>query len=431
MRRFALVPPLVCLAILAWSLLSSKPQGDSVSGPAGAGNQLQSLVVSKPLRYGNLLIFPVSSKVSKNQDRFVTLDEGLKTGTVEIFEIGADGNRVNNAQNEPGESQQRVADTEVQNQLQDLVQQVRTASMDVDAEVNRLMVVNKSGKPLYLMPGEVIIGGSQDRTIAEETIIASSDKPVPLDVYCVEQGRWASRTIAETSEILERAFLASVDLEDVSLPKLAEQATRGKFVASAGSLSKASRLAVQDSKDQSAVWERIAGANTMRIAGANTMSSVNFSGGTIVGLVSTGAFTANYVDQNVLKQLEPYIDKLRKPISKRPKIVGVIVAINGKIESVDVFESTPLFRKLWPKLLKSYALDAVAVADNTEAKKTCTVADAKSFLKESLQANVEERTKTTGGLVVTKRASDNNIVSFSFGGGLVGFGGVHASAFSK
>ena len=43
MRRFALVPPLVCLGILAWCLLSTKPQGDVVPGLAGAGDQLNYL----------------------------------------------------------------------------------------------------------------------------------------------------------------------------------------------------------------------------------------------------------------------------------------------------------------------------------------------------------------------------------------------------
>jgi len=422
-RRYALIPPLACLALLAWSLVSSNPQGDSAIGPVGSGNQLQSLVVSEPLRYGNLSIFPVSSRVPKNQDRFVTLDEGLKAGTVEIFEVGADGNRVNSAQQEPAESPERIVDTEGEN----LFQQTETASMEVDAEVNRLMVVNRSDKPLYLMPGEVIIGGSQDRTIAQETIIASGDKPVSLDVFCVEQGRWSDRSVTANTALFASVYSSSGEsVDEEALNKLSEEANRGKFVASAGSLSKASRLAVQDSKDQSVVWENVADAWMMSSVGGATETFA------IAGRVSTGSFTANYVDQGVLKQLEPYIDKLRQPISKRRRIVGVIVAINGKVESIDVFESTPLFRKLWPKLLKSYALDAAAVADDAEAKRLCPVADAKSFLKESLQANVEERTKTTGGLVVTKRTSDNT-VSFSFGGGSGGFGGsgVHASAFAK
>ena len=61
------------------------------------------------------------------------------------------------------------------------------------------MVLNTSNKPLYLMPGEVIYGGQQDRTIAKETIIPPGKKAVYLDVFCVEQGRWANRDNGETS----------------------------------------------------------------------------------------------------------------------------------------------------------------------------------------------------------------------------------------
>ena len=47
--------------------------------------------------------------------------------------------------------------------------------------------------------------------------------------------------------------------------------------------------------------------------------------------------------------------------------VGVIVAVSGEMHSLDVFESTPLFQKLWPKLLKSYALDAANNASDDSA----------------------------------------------------------------
>src|SRR5437870_4072391 len=48
------------------------------------------LIVGQPVRFKNLTIFPVTSKVAKNQDRFITLDEALKAGTVEVSEVGAD-----------------------------------------------------------------------------------------------------------------------------------------------------------------------------------------------------------------------------------------------------------------------------------------------------------------------------------------------------
>src|SRR6185295_16416151 len=49
------------------------------------------------------------------------------------------------------------------------------------ADVNTLMVLNTSGKPLYLMPGEIITGGQQDRTIGEEVVIEPGEKPVAID----------------------------------------------------------------------------------------------------------------------------------------------------------------------------------------------------------------------------------------------------------
>ena len=41
------------------------------------------------------------------------------------------------------------------------------------------------------MPGEVIVGGNQIRTIGNELVIEPNEKPVPIDVYCVEHGRWS------------------------------------------------------------------------------------------------------------------------------------------------------------------------------------------------------------------------------------------------
>jgi hypothetical protein len=40
--------------------------------------------------------------------------------------------------------------------------------------------------------------------------------------------------------------------------------------------------------------------------------------------------------------------------------VGVVVAINGKAQLADIFASPSLFRVYWPKLLKSYVLEALS-----------------------------------------------------------------------
>ena len=108
------------------------------------------------------------------------------------------------------------------------------------------MVANRSDKPLYLMPGEIILGGKQDRCVAKECVIPVDVKPVKIDVYCVEHGRWS-----EGQEFREKA----------------------------GNLGKAGRAAVQEGKAQTEVWDSV--------REANAASGVR---------PSTGAFTANYTD---------------------------------------------------------------------------------------------------------------------------------------
>jgi hypothetical protein len=50
---------------------------------------LDELVVGQPIVFQNLVVFPVSARTPRLTDRFITLDEGLRTGKVEILEVGA------------------------------------------------------------------------------------------------------------------------------------------------------------------------------------------------------------------------------------------------------------------------------------------------------------------------------------------------------
>ncbi len=87
------------------------------------------------------------------------------------------------------------------------------------------------------------------------------------------------------------------------------------------------------------------------------------------------------------------------------QVIGVIVAINGKPHSIDVFESTPLFQKLWPKLLKSYALDALGHSQEAQAEKTCDAAAAVEFLKQASEAQVASQGEKAG-VSLTHREND-------------------------
>ena len=305
--------------------------------PVGAGTEY---LVGVPIRHANLAIFPVLSATARQQGRFITLDEGLRAGTVKVSEV-EEGREV--------------------------------------GVVNRLMVLNRSDRPLYLMPGETILGGLQDRTLAREMIIPPGTEPVPLEVYCVEPGRWGRRTAEQYAALAALLREGRQDAESVD---------------TAGTVTTRLRRSVHEGREQREVWETVRRVNTT--TGVQTDS---------------GAFTANYVATKVTDKLAPYLEKLQQPVAARERIVGVVVAINGKTESADLFESTPLFRKLWPKLLKGLALDAASTQEAATAQKICTVVEATEFLEKAMQAEVRS-TERRAGLVFTTR-STGGIMAFS------------------
>ncbi|HET6324037.1 MAG TPA: DUF6569 family protein [Planctomycetaceae bacterium] len=430
MRSPMLFASFACVLAIACS--HAVAQSDHPSNPRTQLTGVTDYIVGEPIRHKNLTIFPVLSKVERKGDRYTTLDEGLRAGTVQVIEVGstpsddpqvAPAAQQGQAVQQPGNAPAHPTaiaqgGPQAANARAQRVQANFRPIEDDGNQVNQLMVVNKSGKPLYLMPGEVIVGGSQDRTIGTEMTIAPTGKPVPIDVFCVEHGRWHARDDAESTSLY-----VALQNSPAKAKQLAAEARKGYFADTAAPLSKAARVAVQSDKSQQAVWDNVAKNNA-----ALSVDS------------DSGTFTRSYVDGRVKAELEPYTTALTAKVAGQNQIVGAIVAINGKIESLDVFESTPLFRKLWPKLLKSYALDAVSTVaavkpagkDSKMSKvqapgKESTVADASRFLNKVLAGAVRDK-QTKAGLVTIHREADG-AKSYSAGGGMGG-APIHAAGFA-
>jgi hypothetical protein len=395
-----------------------------VISPAERGHrEIADLTVGEPIVFRNLTIFPVTSKTPRHEDRFITLDEGLRAGTVEVLELGAVTNGAPNGP-DPFALRGRSAEPQAPDPFAPTSTEIRPINeppapltdpfanaeqgasaannqTTIDASgrpalgnsVNQLMVVNYSTKPLYLMPGEVVVGGSQDRAVGQELVVAPDQKPVPLAVFCVEHGRWGGRVAETYAGILPTAgegepiagFAANLSLD---LAQTAGVANAGKFVGSIGNLNAQGRVAVQKDKNQAKVWDEVAKQNVK-----NTVES------------TSGTFTSNYSNPESADRLAPFIEQLLQPIDETKNIVGVIVAVNGEVKSMDVFEATPLFQKLWPKLLKSYALDAASDENAEEPPKMATRAEALSFLRETAKAN-QSNVETKGDLAVSQGESE-------------------------
>src|SRR5256714_14156265 len=166
--RFFLAALCAC-ALLSAALLPASRNAARAKGPPGLAWS-----VLAPVSYKNLTIFPLRGVGAATGD-YITLDEGTKNSTVVIAERGtlqAARRRTRNSANR--EVQQAV-------------------SYNSGASVNELALVNKSGKKLLLLAGEVIVGGQQDRIVQEGRINPPVSVPVALNVFCVEHGRWTPR----------------------------------------------------------------------------------------------------------------------------------------------------------------------------------------------------------------------------------------------
>ncbi len=362
------------------------------------------LIVGEGITYKNLTIFPVSSKIARNSDVFITLDEGLKSGKVEVLEGKAVGGQ-NGEQQAPSDSaqtqqrqeavQQTVQPPEVQQQrnsnINNLPQRIGQGGGN---DVNRLFIINNSVKPLYLMPGEIVFGGDQDRVVAEEYIIQPSEKPSPIAVFCVEQGRWGGRSIEQTIAQLQAAGgETTAGSSQQQLQEKAEQANSGKFIGSFGNATNAVRKGALLDKNQSRVWENVQKENSR--SGVTSQSS---------------NFNQNYSDKRNLKRIAAYTESIERKIVESKNIVGVIVSINGKPQSMDVFNSTPLFKKLWPKMIKSFSLEAANSTENSKIKAdTCSLEDATNFLNESFSGKASQD-KSKFGLHMNKRESERVVL---------------------
>lgn len=182
------------------------------------------------------------------------------------------------------------------------------------AEVNTLWLVNKSKHKLLLLAGEMVVGGQQDRIIGKDALIPPGAEPVNLGVFCMEQSRWTPK---------------SAQFAPNEVATLADPSVRGR---------------AQHSKSQTAVWDEVAKKN----------EAGGLAGGGSYSRVTTSAAP------KVRDGVEAYVKAIMAKLPGAGAAYGAVVAIDGKCIWVDRFESPALFQRYWPKLLRSYALDALA-----------------------------------------------------------------------
>jgi hypothetical protein len=329
--------------------------------------------VLEPIRHGNLRVFPVVAAKSYPTSEFMTLDEGLRSGDVVVTEAG---------------------------NVQGLIRR-HTAPAIRDgggAEVNRLVLVNNSKRPLLLLAGEIVSGGKQDRVIGKDRIVPPESDPVDLSVFCVEPGRWvASSNNFGASEAMYGRNVGGPIHGNAPPPMamMAQPSVRAKAMAD---------------KDQGQVWAEVRKQQS-------AMETVEVSAGA-APVATEIASTSSYAKVNENAEVKKQVEAVAKPIEQNYQslirqlrdrnAVGVVVAVNGRIIWADVFASTDLLEKYWPKLVRSYASEAVV----TRAKDVeVGVSQAQAFLGD--MDGRHETIETEPGIYRHTEATGDGFKAFS------------------
>lgn len=232
-------------------------------------------------------------------------------------------------------------------------------------EVERLTVENLSTVPIYVHAGAIVKGGKQDRMVKDDYLVPPKTK-ISVYTFCVESGRWRARGSEKATEF-------SSNTNTVATKEL--------------------KLAARSSQQQGEVWKEVGNAQT------KLSSNV---GGDVRSKDSASSLQLTLEDQKVKDSTEEYRKALADIVKDKKDVVGYAFAINGKINSTDVYGAKALFLKLWPQLLEATAVEAVANLQKDQ-KYTAPDKDAvRTFMEDSRKAKPTEREVTKDSVLLLR-----------------------------
>ena len=368
------IPGLIILAalvaVIVWTISTSSrvyAEPELASGPDSSS----SWRIGEPITYETLTVFPVLSSQEAYTADFETLDAALASGEAIVAEQGEYMRRSRNGA-EPA-----------------------VMSSGGGAQVNQLVLVNRGKKPLLLLAGEVVSGGKQDRIIGKDRIIPIGAQPLPLDVFCVEHSRWTNggSTFAAAKTMVHPTVReqAAVDQDQNKV----WAAVRGDAVGSgSGGGVAGGRVGATTSAGAAARAQAQSEMSSNLEVTAPRISPEQLSS-VMASAAPTQGYRSIYQSAAVGPSVENFALEVERRFNratsglKGEHVVGVIIAFGGEVAWSDIFASSQLFDAYWPKLLRSYAVEALT---RPATRETVSLVDARDFLRPAF-GHVREETE--------------------------------------
>lgn len=185
--------------------------------------------------------------------------------------------------------------------------------------VPQLAATNSALKPILILDGEHLEGAMQDRVLNTTVLLGARAKTI-LPVSCVEAGRWhySGGEHFASSPDHSYARLRHANIESVSASMRSGRGARS---------------------DQSRVWAEV----------ARKQAEIG------VDASPTGAMRDAYASKR--EDLDRMIAGFDSPAGGQ---TGVAAVIDGAPAVVDVFDKPETLERLWTRLVRAYAMDALA-----------------------------------------------------------------------
>ena len=213
--------------------------------------------------------------------------------------------------------------------------------------VNNLTIQNKSQDTVFIMSGDVVTGGKQDRVIAMDLVVPPRTI-TDIPVFCVEQGRWDLREDNDRASENDKKIFAFTGYYNVASNDL--------------------RRTVKTTQDQGAVWEKV-GELTATHNAANPTHAYS-------GLEKSDEFT---------RERDRYLQFFTGKFAENKEVIGMIAVSGEEILGADIFAHPNLFNKQYEVLLHSYITEAI-----TDGKEVSMTSDELDAYTQKLKTNYQK-----------------------------------------
>jgi hypothetical protein len=224
-------------------------------------------------------------------------------------------------------------------------------------QVNEVQDENTGGEEIFIQAGDIVKGGQQDRVLSVSILLKPHSGPLAIASFCVEQGRWSARGGEDMAKFSSAnaslpSRAAKIEMAGKALPQIdgADAQTVGQR--------------------QREIWKSVS-----EIQGKLTSNL----GAPVAAARSRTSLQLALENGGLERAQAAYLEALQPLGEKDDDIVGYVFAVNGKLNSADIYPSNGLFRKMWPKLLRASATEALSERDGA-AEPAPPAAEASGFL---------------------------------------------------